>query len=142
MARAKQLEMKLSAVLHSLQRQITRIEGRLDKIESRLEDKGASDPRGAWAAPAVGAGGFAGVSVSTSSTPASAMLERKEILLSNVDEQIVALMRARDMVCAEDVRAHFKYKGKNAASARLNRLYELGLLEKKQAGRAVYYKIR
>jgi len=40
---------------------------------------------------------------------------------------------------AEEVRAKFKYKGKNAASARLNRLCDMGLLEKQQAGKKVYF---
>jgi len=37
------------------------------------------------------------------------------------------------------VRKKFGYKGKNAASARLSRMYDLGLLDKKQVGRAVLY---
>ena len=32
------------------------------------------------------------------------------------------------------------YKGRNAASARLNKLYRIGLLERFQLGHKVYYK--
>ena len=83
-----------------------------------------------------------GVSVSISGTPTAISAGERELLLAPADEQIVQLIRARGNVCAADVQIKFKYKGKNAASARLSRLYELGLLEKAQAGRVVYYRMR
>lgn len=60
-------------------------------------------------------------------------------LLPAIDEQIVEYMRAKGKVEAEDVRREFKYKGRNAASARLNRLFELGLIEKKQVGKKMFF---
>lgn len=63
-------------------------------------------------------------------------------LLSEVDEQLVAFVREKERVTAEDVQERFGYKGKNGASSRLNRLYEKGLLDKAQAGKKVYYAIR
>ena len=63
----------------------------------------------------------------------------EEILLPSVDEEIVKFIKEKRHVTAEAVRARFGYKGKNAASSRLNRLYEMGLLEKRQVGRAVMY---
>ena len=136
--------LEFARVLERMQKQLGQIEERISSIETRLEQKGASDSR-IWAAPrgsVLGAQGLSGVQVSGSNAPASVMLESKEMLLSSTDEQMVNLLRARGAVCAEDVRAHFKYKGKNAASARLNRLAGLGVLEKQQAGRRVYYRMR
>lgn len=60
-------------------------------------------------------------------------------LLAEVDEDIINFVKKHGKACAEDVRKAFDYRGKNAASARLNRLFTQGILEKKQAGRKVYY---
>lgn len=62
-----------------------------------------------------------------------------EPLLPEVDENIMEFARARGKISAEDVRQQFNYKGKNAACARLNRLYELNLLGKKQVGKKVFF---
>jgi predicted HTH transcriptional regulator len=60
-------------------------------------------------------------------------------MLPEVDEQIVAFINEEGKATAEDVRAKFNYKGKNAASARLNRLFEMGLLQKQQVGKKVFF---
>jgi len=60
-------------------------------------------------------------------------------LLPEIDEQIISLIREQGKASAEDVRLRFGYKGKNAASARLNRLCSMGLLRKKQAGKKVFF---
>jgi predicted HTH transcriptional regulator len=60
-------------------------------------------------------------------------------LLSETDEGIIAFIRRNGKACAEEVQAALRYKGKNAASARLNRLYAQGLLEKRQVGKKVFY---
>ncbi len=65
-----------------------------------------------------------------------------EVLLPSVDEGILKFVREKRHVSAEQVRRRFGYKGRNAASARLSRMYDLGLLEKKQVGRAVLYCVR
>ncbi len=62
--------------------------------------------------------------------------------VSEVDKQILDLVKDRGSVTADEVRKILGYKGRNAASARLNRLWELGLLTKKRAGRKVYYSAR
>jgi hypothetical protein len=62
-----------------------------------------------------------------------------EPILPEVDEQIMAFIRGKKRCTAEDVRAEFHYKGKNAACARLNRLCDMGLLQKQQAGKKVYF---
>ena len=63
----------------------------------------------------------------------------EEILLPSVDEEMLAFVKEKRYASAEEVRRRFGYKGKNAASARLNRMYEMGLLQKRQVGRAVLY---
>jgi predicted HTH transcriptional regulator len=60
-------------------------------------------------------------------------------ILGDVDGKIIEFVKKNGKVCAEDLQREFSYKGKNAASARLNKLHSQGLLEKKQAGRRVYY---
>ena len=45
-----------------------------------------------------------------------------------------------DIACSEDIQKRMNYKGRNAASARLNKLYKQGLLERYQLGHKVYYK--
>jgi hypothetical protein len=62
-----------------------------------------------------------------------------DIIHPEADEKIIAYIKEHGKACAEDIRSEFGYKGKNAASSRLNRLFELGVLEKRQAGRKVYY---
>ncbi|NPA76985.1 MAG: hypothetical protein GXN93_04520 [Candidatus Diapherotrites archaeon] len=71
--------------------------------------------------------------------PSSAPAPPEDLGLSERDEQILALVRERGMVCAEDIRDALGYKGLNAASARLNFLYRQGLVRKIRKGRKVYY---
>ena len=113
------------------------LSGRLERLEARM---GALE--GQMATPVAKPADISGVSVSGSLTPTAMKSGVRELMLAPADEQIVSLIRTRGHVCATDVQVHFKYKGKNAASARLSRLYELGLLEKTQAGRTVYYRMR
>jgi hypothetical protein len=61
---------------------------------------------------------------------------------SERDQEVLDYVKTKGKVCAEDMQAKFKYKGKNAASARLSKLYHEGRLEKEYAGRKVYYKIK
>lgn len=62
--------------------------------------------------------------------------------ISDRDKEILDFVKARKRVCADDVQDRFQYKGRNAASARLHRLYRDKVLEKVHAGRNVYYTIR
>ncbi len=59
-------------------------------------------------------------------------------LLPEVDEFILALVKKRKALCAEDVAKVLGVK-RNAASQRMYGLFEAGLLGKKQVGRKVYY---
>ncbi|MFA5106057.1 MAG: hypothetical protein WC506_03795 [Candidatus Micrarchaeia archaeon] len=65
-----------------------------------------------------------------------------EVMIPDVDREIVNFVQEKGHVCADDVQSKFGYRGRNAASARLNRLCELNLLEKQQVGRKVYFKPR
>ena len=62
-----------------------------------------------------------------------------EVILPEIDENIMSFVKESGKVTAEEVRAKFKYRGKNAASARLNRLFEMNLLKKQQVGKKVYF---
>lgn len=70
------------------------------------------------------------------------MGEPEEILLPSVDEEMLKFVKEKRHVSAEEVRRRFGYKGKNAASSRLNHLYGMGLLSKKQVGRVVMFGIK
>lgn len=67
--------------------------------------------------------------------------ERKEItnILSDIDQKILAHIQRCGKVDAEEIQSIFQYRGKNAASARLNDLYEKGMLKKGRAGKKVFY---
>ncbi|MGC8587072.1 MAG: hypothetical protein ACP5K9_02155 [Candidatus Micrarchaeia archaeon] len=66
--------------------------------------------------------------------------EGKEVPISSTDAQILLFVQEHNMVCAADLQSYMHYRGKNAASARLNKLYKEGLLERFQLGHKVYYK--
>ena len=72
----------------------------------------------------------------------AAIPAEEEVLLPSVDEAILKFVKEKRHVSAEEVRRRLGYKGKNAASARLNRMFELGLLVKRQVGRAVLYGVK
>jgi hypothetical protein len=61
--------------------------------------------------------------------------------ISGLDAKILQAVQIRNIACANDIKKELSYKGRNAASARLNRLYRQGLLERYQLGHTVYYKL-
>lgn len=63
----------------------------------------------------------------------------EEPLLPPIDAQILDFVKESGKVSAEEVRSRFNYKGKNAACARLNRLCDMNLLQKRQVGRKVFF---
>ncbi len=114
----------LKTILETLESRFQKLEDKIAKIEEKLPST---------------------MQYALSQAPAyspSQSLSPSEVLLPSVDEEIVSFIRSKGTACAEDVRVHFRYKGKNAASSRLNHLFELGVLEKKQAGRMVYYRMK
>jgi len=60
-------------------------------------------------------------------------------IISDIDQKILAHVQRCGKVDAEEIQSIFQYRGKNAASARLNDLYEKGLLKKGRAGKKVFY---
>ena len=64
----------------------------------------------------------------------------REIPLSEIDAKIVNFVQTKGMVCADEVKEIMQYRGRNAACARLNKLYKDGLLDRFQLGHKVYYK--
>lgn len=62
--------------------------------------------------------------------------------ISDRDQEILEFVRSHKKVCADDVQDHFKYRGRNAASARLNKLFRDNVVDKIYAGRNVYYTLR
>jgi hypothetical protein len=64
----------------------------------------------------------------------------KLVPISELDRKIVQHIGRLDMACADDIRKLMGYKGKNAASARLNKLLNLGVLTRYQVGHKVYYR--
>ncbi len=67
-------------------------------------------------------------------------ISNREIPLSSLDVKILNFAQSKGMICAEDLKSEMKYKGRNAACSRLNKLYKQGLLERFQLGHKVYYK--
>jgi len=62
--------------------------------------------------------------------------------MSERDIEVLNYVGKHTRICAEDLQKVFRYKGKNAASARLSKLFHEGRLEKEYAGRTVYYKVK
>lgn len=65
-----------------------------------------------------------------------------EPVLSAIDREILEFVKLHGSVRAEDVRRKFKYKGRNAACARLSALQRVGLLTKQRVGKEVFYAYR
>ena len=67
---------------------------------------------------------------------------KKEILLADTDVKILQILQLSEngMSSADEISKKMNYKGKNAASARLNKLYKIGLVDRYQLGHKVYYK--
>ena len=60
-------------------------------------------------------------------------------ILPEIDQNILDFVKESGNATSEDVRKRFNYKGKNAASSRLNRLVKKSLLHKKQVGKKVFF---
>jgi predicted HTH transcriptional regulator len=60
-------------------------------------------------------------------------------VLSDADEKIVSFIESQGKTSSEEIKVLMNYKGLNAASQRLNKLFKEGLLRKVQAGKKVLY---
>ena len=67
-------------------------------------------------------------------------VSNREVPLSDLDSRILNFVQSRDMICADDLVKFMKYRGRNAACARLNKLHRQGILDRYQLGHKVYYK--
>ncbi|MFH1239879.1 MAG: hypothetical protein V1672_01570 [Candidatus Diapherotrites archaeon] len=67
--------------------------------------------------------------------------ENRELVevLPEQDQMIINLVQENGSVEAKDIKSALGYKGTNAASQRLNKLYKEGYLRKVQSGRKVLY---
>lgn len=77
-----------------------------------------------------------------SKTPSKVKSKIELDILSEVDQEIIAYTQKHGKIDAEQLREHFHYKGKNAASARLNALFQKELLAKARAGKKVLYWVK
>jgi uncharacterized membrane protein len=105
-------------VLKEIQRKLEKLdelEARLKRVEKALQKEGHANPQ---------------------------RESEEEVLLPEVDEQIMSLVKTHKRVTASDVQKKLGYKGANAASARLNSLFKQRLLDKKQVGRKVFFTIK
>ena len=75
----------------------------------------------------------------TTSSPMQVTPKDLEMMLPEVDEGIMQFARKNMKVTADDVQKEFNYKGKNGACARLNRLCDMNLLDKRQVGKKVFF---
>jgi hypothetical protein len=66
----------------------------------------------------------------------------KIVPISELDAKILQYMQMQHtgMACADDIKRAMSYRGRNAASARLSKLFKQGLIERHQLGHTVYYK--
>ena len=64
---------------------------------------------------------------------------KQKLDLSERDNEVYDFVNEKGRVCADDVQENFKYKGRNAASARLSKLFKYGTVEKTYVGKKVYY---
>lgn len=66
-------------------------------------------------------------------------LNSRSCELSERDQEVLDFVSLKKRVCADDLQKKFKYRGRNAASARLSKLFRDKLLEKTYVGKKVFY---
>jgi predicted HTH transcriptional regulator len=62
--------------------------------------------------------------------------------ISERDTEVINYVKHQKKISARELQDKFKYKGRNAASARLSKLFKEGMLEKTYLGREVYYQCK
>ena len=72
----------------------------------------------------------------------SARVDPLPTQLSQTDEKIMDFVKTAGKACAEELQKKLGYKGRNAASSRLNFLFKQGFLQKTYAGKTVYFKVK
>jgi predicted HTH transcriptional regulator len=61
---------------------------------------------------------------------------------SERDQEVLDFVAKQKRACAEELQEQFHYRGRNAASARLSKLFKEGKLKKIYVGRKVYYTLK
>ncbi|HHQ44589.1 MAG TPA: hypothetical protein ENN13_00440 [Candidatus Altiarchaeales archaeon] len=61
--------------------------------------------------------------------------------LTTRDQELLDYVRSSGEVCADMVKNQFNYRGTNAASGRLNKLFKEGVLQKTQKEGKIYYSL-
>ncbi len=77
--------------------------------------------------------------IENKSTTKNTNKDRKKQMLSKTDQKVYDYVKRNGKVDAADLKEEFGYKGRNAASARLNSLYKKDLLDKERVGKRVLY---
>ena len=62
-------------------------------------------------------------------------------ILPEQDQRILEYIKTNKYATAKDIQKYMDYKGQNAASARLNKLFKDGIIQKIRSGKRVYYTI-
>ena len=62
--------------------------------------------------------------------------------ISERDAEVINYVKHQKKISAKELQDKFSYKGRNAASARLSKLFKEGMLEKTYIGREVYYQCK
>jgi len=62
--------------------------------------------------------------------------------LSERDEEVLHYVKEKGRICADELQGKFEYRGRNAASARLSKLFKESKLDKIFVGRKVYYTLK
>ncbi len=75
-------------------------------------------------------------------SPSEVKEENSFVLLAEQDKKIMDLISEKNAVTASEVQSKLDYKGVNAASQRLNKLFKEGYLKKAQSGKKVLYFIK
>ncbi|MFH1403173.1 MAG: hypothetical protein ABIH11_02770 [Candidatus Altiarchaeota archaeon] len=68
--------------------------------------------------------------------------ELEDANLSERDQEVLDFIKGEGKVNADILKEKFQYRGSNAASARLSKLFKEGHLEKTYSGRRVYYRLK
>ncbi len=108
---------RTTMILHTMLQKIDRLETEIDDPVMEESEEEPQEPKTADKAP-------------------------KQLAISTIDAKIMQFIQLSEhsMACADDIRRGMNYRGRNAACARLNKLYKMGLIERFQLGHKVYYK--
>ncbi len=115
----------LSLLLFALAKEREKTNALLDEINQRLARLELAREEKKKIEPLMGAG--------------QSRHPKEAVILPEADQKIMDFIETRGMASAKEIMEVLSYKGLNAASQRLNKLYREGHLRKVRAGRKVMY---